>query len=427
MFEFKLPDLGEGVHEGEILRWYVEEGARVELDAPLVEVETDKAAVTLPCPVAGVVRAHGGVPGTILKVGELIARLETDEAQAEAKPVPTPPPSLAASPAPSQTLAPSRQGPVPAAPATRRIARELGVDLRLVPGSGPAGRVGPEDVRAFVAARASEPASPSPTPASPPETPPARAALAAPFLPFLEIEPLPDFSSQGETTRVPLRSIRRRIAHKMVTSMTLVPHVAHMDEIDVTELEAWRQALKARLPAGGITLTAVVLRVLAGLLREHPRFNASLDPFAEEIVIKHFVNLGVATDTERGLVVPVIREADRKSILDLSAEVQRIAAEARAGTLPPEAFRGGTFSVTNIGALGGTGCVPAINYPEVAILGLARAQDRPVVRDGQIVIRRMLPVTLSFDHRVADGADAARFVNALAARLSDPWLLMAHL
>ncbi|MBA4378944.1 MAG: hypothetical protein C0395_09895, partial [Gemmatimonas sp.] len=254
-----------------------------------------------------------------------------------------------------------------------------------------------------------------------------RLAAAASAIPFLDLEPLPDFSLQGPVEVEPLRSIRRKVARKMTTSMILVPHVAHMDDADVTELEEFRLKMKARRdgePGGKLTLLSFVIRAITAGLRAAPAFNASLDPFREEIVYKKYYNIGFAADTGKGLVVPVIRGTDVKSIREISREIEEKAALAREGKLPLEDMQGGTFTITNVGPLGGTALIPTINYPEVAILGMGRVQEKPVVRDGQIVIRKILPLTLAFDHRVADGADAARFVGELVRNLSDPNLLL---
>ncbi len=225
----------------------------------------------------------------------------------------------------------------------------------------------------------------------------------------------------------PLRSIRRKVARKMVTSMALIPHVAHMDEADVTDLDTFRVREKERRGdgAGGrLTLLAFVMKAVTAGLRAAPSFNASLDPFKEEIIFKKYYNIGFAADTGRGLVVPVVDETDRKSIIEIADEIYAKAVAARDGNLPPENMRGGTFTITNIGPLGGTALMPTINYPEVAILAMGKVQEKPVVRDGEIVIRKMLPLTLAFDHRIADGADAARFVGELVRQLSDPNLLL---
>ncbi len=224
-----------------------------------------------------------------------------------------------------------------------------------------------------------------------------------------------------------MRSIRRKVARKMVTSMTLIPHVAHMDEADVTELDGFRVREKERRKGGSggsLTLLAFVMKAVTAGLRSAPSFNASLDPFREEIVYKRYYNIGFAADTGRGLVVPVVRQTDRKSIVELADEIAQTAALARDGKLAADQMRGGTFTITNIGPLGGTALLPTINYPEVAILAMGKMQEKPVVRDGEIVVRKMLPLTLAFDHRIADGADAARFVGELVRQLSDPNLLL---
>lgn len=453
MFEFKLPDLGEGIAEGEILKWHVTEGGQVAEDAPLVDVETDKAAVTIPSPRGGRIASLRGKVGDTVNVGAVVVVIDDGAgakaaAPAAAKPGAAAPAAAAVAPAqvggqaPAPVSAPAVAGPrrpVPAAPATRRLARELKVDINLVPPTGPAGRVTPEDVHRFAAGGAAPvPAAPVKHAPPPPEHVAARevrddtafaefAAHASATIPFLELEPLPDFRHEGPVQVEALRSIRRKVARKMVTSMTLVPHVAHMDDADVTELENFRLRERDRRQgaAGGkLTLMAFVIKAVTAGLRATPAFNASLDPFREEIIYKKYYNIGFAADTGRGLVVPVIHGTDTRSIVDISEQIADKAARARAGTLPPEEMRGGTFTITNVGPLGGTALLATINYPEVAILGMGRVQEKPVVRDGQIVIRKILPLTLAFDHRVADGADAARFVGELARQLSDPNLLL---
>jgi len=451
VYEFKLPDLGEGIHEGEILKWYVAEGDTIAEDAPLVDVETDKAAVTIPSPKGGRVVTLGGAVGDVVTVGQIVAVIAepgeaagavapskvtaaagSGEAAAEPSRVAAPPPAAE----PSRVAAPpppAAAGPVPAAPATRRLARELGIDLRQVTPTGPGGRVTPEDVQRHAAAPstaapAHPPARPAPTPAAAEQRAEAEfAAHAASAIPFLDLEPLPDFSQWGPVDVEPLRSIRRKVAHKMVTSMVLVPHVAHMDEADVTVLEEFRKKERERRtgqPGGKLTLLPFIVKAVTAGLRAAPSFNASLDPFREEIVYKKYYNIGIAVDTGRGLVVPVVRGTACKSIAQISADIEALAERARQGELAVEEMRGGTFTITNVGPLGGTALIPTINYPEVAILGMGKVQEKPVVRDGQIVIRKMLPLTLAFDHRIADGADAARFVTELIRQLSDPNLLL---
>ncbi|MFH1010257.1 MAG: dihydrolipoamide acetyltransferase family protein [bacterium] len=438
MYEFILPDLGEGIHEGEILKWHIAVGDTIKEDEPLVDVETDKAAVTIPSPKAGKVVSLNGKIGDTVSVGDVVAAfaMEGEEIAAPPKavavpkvavpPVAAPPPKV---PVPPAAPIPSK-GPIPAAPATRRFARENGIDIRLVTPTGPGGRVTLDDVKRYMLETTKKPPAIVEAVKEPAEERRAAAefaAHAASAIPFLDIEPMPDFEQWGPVEREPLRSIRRKVAHRMVTSMILVPHVAHVDEADVTLLEEFRQREKSRRagqPGERLTLLAFVIKAVAAGLRAAPAFNASLDPFKEEIVYKKYYHIGIATDTGRGLMVPVIHDADRKSILQIAAAIENLATRARDGKIEVAELRGGTFTITNVGPLGGTALIPAINYPEVAILGIGKVQEKPVVREGQIVIRKILPLTLAFDHRVADGADAARFVSELVRHLSDPNLLL---
>ncbi|RKZ18628.1 hypothetical protein DRQ50_03740 [bacterium] len=440
MFEFKLPDLGEGIAEGEILKWHVTDGGSVDEDAPLVDVETDKAAVTIPSPKGGTIKALKGAVGDIVNVGDVVVVIDDGSGEAAAveeavaattfaepdKPGPVEVPETVA-----PAAMPGVRRPVPAAPATRRLARKLKLDINLVTPSGPGGRVIPEDVHRFAEQGATAaPGADEHVPAKQVQDETAFAEFAAhasATIPFLELEPLPDFSSDGPVEVEKLRSIRRKVARKMVTSMTLAPHVAHMDEADVTDLDAFRRQEKERRgggTGGNLTLLSFVMKAVTAGLRETPAFNASLDPFREEIIYKKYYNIGFAADTGRGLVVPVVNETDRKSIVQIADDVYDLATRARDGKLGAEFMRGGTFTITNIGPLGGTALMPTINYPEVAILAMGKVQEKPVVRDGEIVIRKMLPLTLAFDHRIADGADAARFVAELVRQLSDPNLLL---
>ncbi len=423
MYEFKLPDLGEGIHEGEILKWHIELGAEAVEDEPLLDVETDKAAVTIPSPAGGVLSTRGGEVGDVVIVGDVIAVIggegsapapETKTVSASA-PEPTETPTRATAPAASAG------GPVAAAPAVRRLARELGVDIGQVSATGPGGRVNAEDIHAFQAGE-------TPAPAVAGHSLAEYAAGGAAAIPFFDLEPMPDFEQWGPVKREALRSIRRKVAHKMTTAMILVPHVAHMDEADVSELESYRLRERERVAgtdATAPTLLAFVAKAVAEGLKRARAFNASLDPFREEIVYKDYIHIGIAVDTGRGLVVPVIRDVDRKSIREIAADIRDLAGRAREGKLSVEEMRGGTFTITNVGPLGGTALVPTINYPEVAILGMGKVQEKPVVREGEIVIRKILPLSLAFDHRVADGADAARFVSTMMEQLADPlhWLV----
>ncbi len=439
MFEFKLPDLGEGIAEGEILKWHVAAGGPVQEDEPLLDVETDKAAVTIPSPRGGKVKALKGKVGDIVNVGDVIIVIDDGTGSAEAAEEQAAEtvfavPDAITTPAVPEAHAPAAEPgvrrPVPAAPATRRLARKLKIDINLVSPTGPGGRVTPEDVHRFAAEATGGPQPSEHVPATTVRDDKAFAEFAAhasATIPFLELEPLPDFSNDGPVEIEPLRSIRRKVARKMVTSMALIPHVAHMDEADVTDLETFRKREKERRTGGSggtLTLLAFVMKAVAAGLKAAPSFNASLEPFREEIIYKKYYNIGFAADTGRGLVVPVVTGADRKSIIALADEIADKATRAREGKLPADEMRSGTFTITNIGPLGGTALMPTINYPEVAILAMGKVQEKPVVRDGEIVIRKILPLTLAFDHRIADGADAARFVAELARQLSDPNLLL---
>jgi pyruvate dehydrogenase E2 component (dihydrolipoamide acetyltransferase) len=319
-------------------------------------------------------------------------------------------------------IAPPVDGsPVAATPSTRRLARELGVDLRAVHGSGPGGRVTDDDVRGATG--------------KPPGTQPAPAKAAAPVGPAkplaavgLEPPPLPKFEQWGPVERQPLSHLRRTIAERMALSAALIPHVTHFDKADITDLNTivTRSFEAAKQRGITLTLTSFLLKAAALALQEYPQFNASLDAGAGELILKRYCHLGIAVATDRGLIVPVIRDVDKKPVMELARELAALAPRVREGKATLDDLRGGTFTVTNIGALGGTGAIPIINYPEVAILGVARGREEPVVRGGQIVVRTMLPITLTFDHRVADGADGARFAQAIIRRLEAPETLFVE-
>ncbi len=423
--EFKLPDLGEGVHEGEILSVRIAAGQAVREGEILLEVETDKAAVEIPSPFTGTVIEVRVRPGQTVHVGEVLVTVETGEASPEDKPAP----AAAAEKSPPEPAAPSappgepRRGPVPASPATRRLARELGVDLSRVPGSGPAGLVTAEDVRAF-AARI--PSAASPAAAAQPSAAPASPAVE-------EADALPDFSRWGPVERIPFRSLRRATARRMTLSWSRIPHVTSLEMIDVTRLEAFRKKHKGPVEAlgGRLTLTVFALKAAATVLKGHPRINASLDEAAGEIVLKKHYHLGVAVNTEEGLVVPVVRHVDDKSLKEIAVELKGLIERAHARKLTREELQGGTFTLTNAGALGGWSFTPIIHYPQAAILGLGEARLEPVViSEGgrpRLAARLRMPAVLSIDHRLLDGADAVGFLRAFRRMLEDPDELLLSL
>jgi pyruvate dehydrogenase E2 component (dihydrolipoamide acetyltransferase) len=449
--DFKLPDLGEGIHEGEIVQVMVSEGDHVEEDQSILEVETDKAAVEIPSPFAGTVSKIHVEPGQVVHVGDVLISFGEVEGAETAPGAPPeekgqqpeneaePPPARVregvekreeqeAEEVAEKEKAPAkrRKGAVPASPATRRLARELGVELARVPGTGPEGLVTSEDVRQFAERGEGAEAEVQ----APPEEKPVPALATVHVSPLrpsaVPVPALPDFSHWGEVERVPLRSVRRATAKQMALAWSQIPHVNHQDRADITELETFRQRYKDRVREQGGSLTPLVfvMKAVVAALRAFPRFNSSVDADSEEIVLKHYYNLGIAIDTDRGLMAPVIREVDRKSIVDLATELKALAERTRAGEATLEDMQGGTFTITNIGTLGGTTFLPIINYPEVAILGMAKARYQPVVQGddtkARIVPRLLLPLTLSFDHRVVDGADAARFMNMIVSVLEDP-------
>lgn len=396
--ELKLPDIGEGVVEGEILKWFVKEGDEVKEDQPLVEVMTDKVNVEIPSPRMGTVLRILANEGQVVKVGEpiiVIGGKDEKPAMLISPPVTTPMPTTPAAagpPEPQQGVAAASRE-VLATPATRRLARELGVDLLHVSGTGPAGRITEEDVRKYVAAGT------KPTTAAPPR---------------ISVSLLEE--------RMPLRGLRRKIAEKMVRSRQIVAQVTHVDDVDVTELVALRERLKATADAQGVHLTYLpfFVKAVVRALKEFPFLNASVDDERGEIVLKKYYNIGIATAVEEGLIVPVVKNADRKDVYALAREIEALGIKAREGRLALEEVRDGTFTITNVGPIGGLMATPIINHPEVAILGTHKIVKKPVYKDENIRIRDMMFVSLSFDHRVIDGAVAARFVNSLVTYLEHP-------
>jgi 2-oxoglutarate dehydrogenase complex dihydrolipoamide succinyltransferase (E2) component len=430
-FEFRLPDIGEGIHEGEIVKWLVKEGDIVREDQPMVEVMTDKATVEIPAPRAGKILKLNAKEGETVKVGSVLviieelgeAKPEPKREVVEAPPQREPEPvaaavsttatAVAAPPPPSPTAAPAQR--VLATPATRKLARELGVDIAQIRGTGPGGRVTDEDVRRFAAART----APQPPPPSPAPTP----SPAAPaFAPSAVV-------TDRREERIPLRGIRKRIAEHMHQSKTTAAHFTYVDEVDMTELIQLREQMKPLAEQKGVKLTYLpfIVKASVAALKEMPILNASIDEAKGEIVIKKYYNIGIATATDEGLIVPVIKDADRKSLLEIAMEIERLAKAAREGKIALSDLQGGTFTITSLGALGGLFATPIINYPEVAILGIHEIKKRPVVRDNQIVIRDIMYVSLSFDHRLIDGDVGARFCKKIISYLENPKLLFLEL
>jgi pyruvate dehydrogenase E2 component (dihydrolipoamide acetyltransferase) len=421
--EFRLPDLGEGIHEGEVLAVLVAEGNPVKEGDLILEVETDKAAVEIPSPFTGIVEKILVAPGETVRVGDVLMTFSVENASRERIPAAKiPKPESAPEPESRGPAPDTRTGPVPASPATRRLARELGVDLRDVTPSGPEGLVTSQDVRAHSPrALTSETSSvtkkPEPEKPGKPAPAPVRATPAG-------LPRLPDFSRWGPIEKSPVRSIRKAVARQMTLSWSQIPHVANHDWVDVTRLEEFRQRQKMRMAEKNIHLTLTVFAMKAAVtaLKAFPAFNCSFDASSGEIIHKHYYHIGVAVHTDDGLVVPVIRDVDRKSMITLATELDDLVLRTRQRKVSLEELQGGTFTITNAGPMGGGTFTPIINYPEVAILGLGKAQLKPVVGpDGKsIALRLMMPIVLSFDHRVADGVDAIHFMSLIMDALRDP-------
>jgi len=482
--DFNLPELGENITSGDVLRVLVKPGDTVSKDQPVLELETDKATIEVPSSVAGSVKEIKVKPGDKVKVGQAILTLDNG---ASAPPAPAPQqaeapktepkaaaPVAANSPAkvpsdepgleqhvegtkapaqsargpredsesssaaarasgggapravdkvidfsrgarpqpeappPAPAPPPSADAPAaPAAPSVRRMARELGVDINDVQGSGPDGRISVDDVKAHAkrmvtAVMAGGAAAPA-----------AKAAA------------LPDFTKWGAVERQPMRAVRRKTAEHLSAAWATIPHVTQHDLADITGLEELRRkyAKKVEAAGGNLTVTAIAVKIVAAAMKIFPQFNSSIDMAADEIVLKKYVHIGVAVDTDRGLLVPVIRDADRKNIVQISVELSQLAEKARTRKIALEEMQGGTFSISNLGGIGGTFFTPIINAPEVAILGISRARMEPVFKDGEFVPRLILPLSLSYDHRVIDGADGIRFVRWVADALEQPFLL----
>ena len=419
---FKLPDLGEGIHEGEVLAVLVSVGDPVKEGDPILEVETDKAAVEIPSPFTATVSEILVKPGDVVKVDDVLLKFENGEGKKSVTEVKTPE-KEAEEISPSSAPAIKRdKRPVPASPATRRLARELGVDLHEVPPTGSAGLVTADDIRAYTAKG---------TPPAPAEVP-AQREISVEARPLsTDAPPLPDFEKWGPVERVPIRSIRRATAKQMAISWSQIPHVTSQAEIDITKLEEFRKKHKADVETKGgkLTLTVFALKAVVTALKMYPNFNATLDAAAGEIVYKKYYHIGVAVDTQEGLIVPVIRDVDQKSITDLAIELNDLVQRTHQRKTSLKELQGSTFTISNVGHMGGGHFSPIINYPEVAIMGMGAARMKPVViekREGtyDIVPRLILPVVITIDHRVLDGGDAHRFLKVVMDALNDPDVLM---
>jgi 2-oxoisovalerate dehydrogenase E2 component (dihydrolipoyl transacylase) len=425
-FVFKLPDLGEGTVEAEIVSWRVQPGDVVNEDDVLVEVTTDKAAVEVPSPVTGRVVARTGEPGDRMPVGSELIVLETD-AVAAAAPQPEPEVELAQV---SGGQAP-RAGRVATSPAIRRRAHEGGIDLTQVAGSGPNGRIVRKDLEAYIASRAAAPRPGNAARARPAnlrsveagERPLEKlasrpAATALPSVPTTA-------PAQGGTREIKVAGVRRVIAERMIQAKRSIPHFSYVEEVDVTELERLRQRLNSKQSAGAAPLTYLpfLAQALVRVLKSFPQCNALYDAERGVIVQHTAVHLGIATQTPDGLKVPVVRDVQARSLWETAAEMRRVAEAARDGTATREELTGSTLTISSLGKLGGIASTPIINAPEVAIVGINRAVERPVVVDGNITVRRMMNLSSSFDHRFVDGHDAAAMIQALKERLEEPALI----
>ncbi len=438
--EFKLPELGEGVETGDVLKVLVGVGEAVTVDQPVLELETDKATIEVPVPFGGTVREIQVKEGDKVNVGQVILVMEesetaqipvakSEESERTTTPVerpttvappeperkeelsPTPPPRPPSLPGsgvapvvtPSEVVS---SEVVPAAPSVRRIARELGVDITHVMGTGPGGRIVMQDVKEHARQIVT------------------RVEAVGPIHGGGLQAPLPDFEKWGVIERRPMSNVRRKTAEHLTQSWQ-APHVTNHDLADITVLETLRKRYAGKVEAskGKLTMTAIALKFVAAALKVFPQFNASVDMGNEEIVLKKTIHIGVAVDTERGLLVPVIRDVDQKNIIEISVELSEVAEKARNRKLGLADMQGGTFTITNLGGIGGTAFTPIVNWPEVAILGISRGRKEPVFVDGQFVPRLMLPLSLSYDHRLIDGADAARFLRWLAEAFENPFLL----
>ena len=412
MHVFKLPDIGEGVVEGEVVQWHVSVGDAVKEDDPIVDVMTDKAAVTIPSPVSGVVSSLNGGVGDMIAVGSALVEFDSDdtppdtepvaaaepEVEAASEPEPEPEPKPASEPVPEPAPTPATpSGRALASPALRRRAREAGIDIAQISGSGPSGRIRNADLDAFIAADGS----------------------------VTGTEPASQSAERTDITEVKVVGLRRKIAEQMTISKTRIAHFSYFEEADVTELETLRRTLNASrdVTQPKLTYLPFIMLALSKIMPDHPECNAIYDDQAGVVMRHGAVHIGIATQTERGLYVPVVKHVEAMDAWQAAEEMQRVAGAARDGTASLDDLTGSTFTITSLGRDGGLGATPIINHPEVAILGVHKAREMPVVRDGQIVVRRIMNLSSSFDHRVVDGADGAALIQHLKRMLENPALI----
>ena len=466
MADFIIPNLGDGVAQGDVLKVLVKVGDTLAVDQSVLELETDKATIEVPSDVAGKVTAINVKAGDKVKPGQAVLTLEGSngssgskgeapkEAAAKPEPAPAEAPKQdapeAAAPAPDARdaqdapgaparpkasvtniaagrpqpaapqpsapppVAPSHVTAAPAAPSVRRLAREIGVDVSQVPGTGPGGRITQDDVKEFAKRVMNSLGSNGQAAAA---TPGGRAVAVGPVM--------PDFAKWGEIERKPMTGIRRKTAEHLSHAWNAIPHVTQFDKADITALEQVRKKYRDEVAkaGGNLTVTAVAAKVVASALKVFPQFNASVDAAGESIVYKKYINVGIAVDTENGLLVPVLRNVDQKNLSQLSVEIQQLADKAKARKLSLDDMSGGSMSISNLGGIGGTAFTPIVNWPEVAILGISRGAFEPVWNGKEFEPRQMLPLSLSYDHRLIDGADAIRFLRWVAEALENPFAL----
>ncbi|MGK9368451.1 dihydrolipoyllysine-residue acetyltransferase [Melioribacter sp. Ez-97] len=421
--EFRVPVLGENIESAQIAKVLVKPGDEIKADQILMEIETDKATVEVPSEYAGTVKEVKVKDGDTVKVGQTVFLIETTSKPSAKEAAPESKPAAKAEKTVEQPQQPVKEHThmpqvidiprdivkniVPAAPSVRRFAREIGIDIHQVVGSGKSGRITIEDVKAFAKNLNKKLQS---------------GQISAPGL---VQEPLPDFSKWGEVERVQMNNVRRKTAEHLSYAWSTIPHVTQFDKADITNLEKVRKEYSKKVEAAGgkLTITAILIKVAASALKVFPQFNASVDMQKSEIVYKKYFNIGVAVDTDKGLLVPVIKDADKKNILEISIELAEISKKARDKKLTLEDMQGGNFTISNLGGIGGTYFTPIVNSPEVAILGVSRSSYEPVYIDGKFEPRLMMPLSLSYDHRIIDGADGIRFLRWIVEALENPFLL----